>query len=144
MYPNKKGLHRDDMPEKMIIISDMQFNACSNYNSLYKNNNIWDEWDNCNLNMEETNNQRIIRMYEEAGYDVPGIIYWNVSVMILPVGGDEENTVLLSGFSPSLFNQVLENIESMNPESIYLNTVMSNRYDKVIDLVKPLIEYETL
>ena len=145
MYPNKKGLHRDDMPEKMIIISDMQFNACRNYNSLHKNNNIWEEWDNCNVNMEETNNQRITRMYEEAGYDVPGIIFWNVRACNdVPVGGDENNTVLLSGFSPSLFNQVLENIESMNPESIYLNTVMSNRYDKVIDLVKPLMEYETL
>ena len=145
MYPNKKGLHRDDMPEKMIIISDMQFNACRNYNSLYKNTNIWDEWDNCNVNMEETNNQRIAQMYEEAGYNVPGIIYWNVRACNdVPVGGDEENRVLLSGFSPSLFNQVLENIESMNPESIYLNTIMSDRYDKVIDLVKPLMEYETL
>ena len=39
-YPNKKGLHKDDMPQKIIIISDMQFNACRNYNSLYKNTNI--------------------------------------------------------------------------------------------------------
>ena len=58
--------------------------------------------------MEETNNQRIARMYEEAGYKYQ-VLYLNVrKCNDVPVRGDEENRVLLSGFSPSLFNQVLE------------------------------------
>ena len=27
-YPGRQGLHESDMPERIIIISDMQFNSC--------------------------------------------------------------------------------------------------------------------
>ena len=76
---------------------------------------------------------------------MPTLIYWNVRANEdVPVRGDEENRVLLSGFSPALFKQVVENIDEINPEDIYLKSVMSSRYDKVIDAIKPLMEYESL
>ena len=154
-YPRRIGLHQDDMPEKILIISDMQFNSCCTGNEGIKHpylrtiNSIYDGWVTCNENteevIEETNDERISNLYKRSGYKMPTLIYWNVRANEdVPVRGDEENRVLLSGFSPALFKQVIENINEINPEDIYLKSVMSSRYDKVIDAIKPLMEYESL
>ena len=112
----------------------MQFNSCD-YNYTGRNNKRYNE----------TNNERIERLYNDNGYKIPSIIYWNVrSSNDVPVEGTDDNKVLLSGFSPSLFNQVIEKLDDLNPEKIFLNTVMSSRYDKVIDAIRPLMEYEQL
>ena len=99
-----------DMPKILLIMSDMQFNRCTSY--------------------DDSAMQMIRRKYEEAGYEVPAIVFWNLNAADnVPVSFDTKGTALISGFSPSIMKSVLAaNLEAMTPEAIMLKTVMSDRY----------------
>jgi hypothetical protein len=99
------------MPTKLLIISDMEFNEAGSI----------------------TNYDAISKQYADAGYPVPGIIFWNVNGRQgnVPVKCDTPNTGLVSGFSPSILTSILKG-SVLTPEEIMLNTVMTPRY-KAID-----------
>jgi hypothetical protein len=100
------------MPTKILILSDMQFNsATERYN---------------------TSQSMIEKMYEEAGYKKPGIIYWNLNARggNFPVEFDKEGTALVSGFSPSILKSILGG-KNMTPESIMMDTVNDERYSVI-------------
>ena len=99
-----------DMPKILLILSDMQFDSCMKY-------------DNSAIEM-------IRRKYEEAGYQVPNIVFWNLNAADnVPVSFNEKGVALVSGFSPSIMKAVLgADLDSMTPEAIMLKTVMSDRY----------------
>lgn len=87
-----------EMPERIMIISDMEFDVASN-SSL-------------------TNYQAIQQQYQAAGYRVPQIVFWNVRSSSLtrqvPVTANQANVSLLSGFSPSMLKALL-NGETVTP-----------------------------
>jgi hypothetical protein len=99
------------MPTKLLIISDMEFNEAGSI----------------------TNYDAISKQYADAGYPMPGIIFWNVNGRQgnVPVKCDTPNTGLVSGFSPSILTSILKG-SVLTPEEIMLNTVMTPRY-KAID-----------
>lgn len=106
------NISEDKMPTKILILSDMQFNsATERYN---------------------TSQNMIEKMYEEAGYKKPGIIYWNLNGRggNFPVEFDKEGTALVSGFSPSILKSVLGG-KNMTPESIMMDTVNDERYSVI-------------
>lgn len=74
----------------------------------------------------------IRRMYEEAGYIVPKIVYWNLNARNdnFPVKFDENGTSMVSGFSPSILTSVLSG-KSMTPIDMMLDVVNSERYKKI-------------
>lgn len=101
-----------DMPEKLVILSDMQFNTCVKH--------------------DDSAIEMIRRKYEEAGYKAPSVIFWNIiSYGNVPVKFDEKGTALVSGFSPAIFKSVL-NAEDMTPMGIMLETINSDRYARVV------------
>ena len=107
------GLSESDMPTKLLIISDMEFNSCAR-------------------NGNDTALKMISRMYSEAGYKMPEIIFWNVNGRLgnVPSKYDQKGVGLVSGFSPSILKSVLQgNIDT--PESLMLRTVMSERYEPI-------------
>jgi hypothetical protein len=103
----------EDMPEMLIIFSDMQFDACTRY--------------------DDSAMQMIKRKYEDAGYKVPKIVFWNLSMHgrdNVPVRFDERGTAHVSGFSPALMKSVLaDDLEEYTPYNIMLKTLMNSRYD---------------
>lgn len=103
---------QDDMPNMILILSDMEFNACARVN--------------------ETAMQSIRQQYTEAGFYLPKIVFWNLNARPgnVPVRFDEGGTALISGFSPSIMKSLLEEGE-ITPEGIMLKTVMSERYNNV-------------
>jgi len=110
----KNRVPQSDMPGTLLILSDMQFNACCRY--------------------DDTAQQMIRRKYKEAGYDVPKIVYWNLNAGYgsdnNPVRFDENGTAYVSGFSPSIAKAVLTNdMEDYTPYNIMLKTIMDSRYD---------------
>jgi hypothetical protein len=116
----KNNIPQDTMPTKILILSDMQFNAATN--------SRWDEvsgWNPTAQDMIET-------MYEEAGYTKPDIIYWNLNASMgnFPVEFDKMGTALVSGFSPSILKSLL-NGKSMTPQGIMMETVGSERYSLI-------------
>jgi len=100
----------DDMPNVILILSDMEFDACSSVN--------------------ETAMQSIRHQYEEAGFHLPKIVFWNLNAgkENVPVRFDESGTALISGFSPSIMKSLMEEGE-ITPERVMLTTIMVSRYN---------------
>jgi hypothetical protein len=101
---------QSDMPDALLIMSDMQFNSCR----------------------PDARAVEMIRGdYERAGYETPAIVFWNInSAANVPVTFDETGTALVAGFSPSIMKSVLSaDMTNMTPEGIMRKTVMVDRYD---------------
>jgi hypothetical protein len=101
---------QEEMPQMLLILSDMQFNACCRF-------------DDTAFNM-------IKRKYEEAGYAMPAIVFWNLNAKDnVPVKHDKNGVALVSGFSPAIVKSVLStDTEQFTPEGIMLKAVMVDRY----------------
>jgi hypothetical protein len=72
------------------------------------------------------------KMYAEAGYKMPKVVYWNIQSRQdnFPVHFDKVGTCLVSGFSPSLLTNLLSG-KDMSPLSMMLTVVNSERYSVV-------------
>lgn len=101
---------QDEMPEIVLIMSDMQFDQCV-------------RWDDSAIEM-------IARKYEAAGYKMPKVVFWNLNASYgnVPVAANARDIALVSGFSPAIMKSVLA-AEDFSPEAIMLKTVMVPRYD---------------
>ena len=121
----KHKLSQDKMPNKILILSDMEFNqavSCGGYSSRFKGG-TWNP----------TAQQMIEQMYSDAGYKVPQIVYWNIQSRNggVPVAFDTQGTALVSGFSPAIMTSLLGgDIES--PQQIMDKTILSERYAPVV------------
>lgn len=97
-----------DMPEYIVIFSDMQFNQC--------------------IRHDDTAMQMIERKYEAAGYQVPKIVFWNLRASNgVPVTADKSGAALVSGFSPVVMKSILA-AEDFTPRGIMLKTINQERY----------------
>jgi Domain of unknown function (DUF2828) len=103
----------EDMPEVLLIMSDMQFNEA------------------IDRHQSDSAMDMIARKYEAAGYRIPSIVFWNLRACDnVPVKFDERGTALVSGFSPSILTAVLAmDASAMTPQGIMLNAIMSPRYN---------------
>ena len=106
------------MPKYVVIISDMEFDQCTNNH--------------------QTNFQTIREKYQSFGYQMPVLVFWNVrssqSTQQFPVSADENGTILLSGFSSSVMNELMEGNEFKNviPWKIIRKIIDSDIYKDVI------------
>jgi hypothetical protein len=108
----ESNLPEDEMPETILIISDMQFDVSVD-------------------NYGESAQQMIQRMYQEKGYTVPNIVYWNVRDSVgIPVKVNQRGVALVSGYSPSIMKNIL--MGEMTPEKVMLKTLNSDRYSMVV------------
>lgn len=101
----------EDMPEMLLILSDMQFDACTRF--------------------DDSAQQMIARKYHEAGYEVPKIVFWNLNARFesTPVRFDDRGVCHVSGFSPAIMKSVLANdLEEFTPYSVMMKTIMNERY----------------
>lgn len=104
-------LKSDDMPERVIIISDMQFNQGVK---------------------GETNLETITSEYKTAGYKRPDLIYWNVAgdTSDYPATINDDGTCLISGFSPFILECIMDN-KKINSVDIMYDTLNKERYDAI-------------
>lgn len=108
----KHNVPAEDIPNVLLIISDMQFNSA--------------------VRGPNKPNKMIRDKFESAGYKMPQIVYWNVNASgnSTPVKFDKEGTALVSGFSPAIMKSVLSSdLERFTPLNIVLDAVMQSRYD---------------
>lgn len=100
----------EELPATIYIISDMEFDECTR---------------------GKTNFEDIKSKYDEVGYSMPSIVFWNVNASgsNLPVQKNEQGVALVSGFSPVIFKIAVEN---KTPEEIMFETINSERYAKII------------
>ena len=104
-----------ELPEKLIIISDMEFNACVK-------------------NAGATNFNNAKAKFEMAGYKLPEVVFWNVASRNRqqPVTKNEQGVALVSGCTPRLFSQVVDgSLAAMTPYEFMLDVLGSERYEKI-------------
>lgn len=100
---------QEELPAKLVIISDMEFDKCVEYGSL-------------------SNFENAKKKYAAAGYKLPEIIFWNVDSRNRqqPVTMNEQGVALISGATPRLFSMVAGGIVS--PYVFMMDVLGSERY----------------
>ena len=109
----QNNVPEEEMPTKLLIISDMQFDEASK---------------------TQTNFEAIQQEYNNAGYKMPDIIFWNVSndyYNNVPMNVYDKHTSIVSGYSPSILKAVLSG-RMITPVSIMLETINSDRYSQIV------------
>ncbi|MBR3447547.1 MAG: DUF2828 family protein [Oscillospiraceae bacterium] len=104
---------QQDMPAKLYIISDMEFDSCvtgGNQQTLFtamRNN------------------------YAAHGYRLPEIVFWNVASrhQNIPVSRSQTGAALVSGASPAVFDMVMGG--EIAPEIVMERIIGSERYAKI-------------
>ena len=135
-------MSQEDIPNKLYIISDMQWDSCVRDNSsvgLYHVKAV----------KPETFIETMKKRFEDNGYTMPAIVYWNVRNSFCGMfqqTKDDNQCCFVSGYSPSLFKAVLLGTEyeevtndkgeavtrvKLDPMTMMLNTLNNERYDAV-------------
>lgn len=107
------SLAPEAMPERLFILSDMQFDTADK--------------------RYLTNHEAIRLKYKQGGYALPQIIYWNLrsnTTQDVPTTSTETNVALLSGYSPTLLNSLLDGAD-FTPWSILRRIIDAPRYAEV-------------
>jgi hypothetical protein len=97
----KNNCGQSDLPENIVIISDMEFNAATrpNYRSSFTS---------FNTNNAETLLEGIAKKWAAYGYKMPKLIFWNVEARQnnIPMLGNGPISYV-SGFSPAIFETIM-------------------------------------
>lgn len=113
-----KNSHKDDFPDTLVILSDMQF----------------DEAVGIGGGDHLTTFEKARRLYAEHGLKLPRIVFWNLRNTgrdAFPVVENESGMCLLSGPSPSLLNSLMQGKE-LTPHCVLKEAVLENsRYDVI-------------
>lgn len=107
----KNNVPDTDMPQYLVILSDMQFNQGV-------------------VGGDRTSFDQVKQKFNAAGYTLPNIVYWNINAVNhgnVPVTSHKSGAALVSGFSPDIVRTVLS-AKTVTPMSIMLDAVMIDRY----------------
>lgn len=120
----KHNLAQADMPTKILILSDMEFDEATN------SRGSW--YDEGETSWTPTAQQMIEQMYTDAGYVMPQIVYWNIQSRNggIPVRFDQSGTALVSGFSPAIMTSLISG-EIQSPGQIMLSVINAERYNNI-------------
>ena len=121
-----------DMPKNILIISDMQFNA-----AMRKTDRFGFLLSNQNIQADDAVFEHIEKKYKDCGYELPKLIFWNVSCYddgIVPIQGLRNGLILLSGFSKELVDMICCN--ELDPYKALCKKLNSPRYDVVEEIFK--------
>lgn len=113
---------QSDIPKSVIIISDMEFNACVSGNSRVSDRYGYSRYYSANETLFET----IEKRWRAAGYEMPNLIFWNVEArqnnIPMKVSG---HVSYVSGMSPTLFEQILKGVTAFD---LMFDKLDSERY----------------
>jgi len=111
----------EEMPNRIIIMSDMEFDqaVAGQYN--YRTGRY---------TQTSTNLDAIRSKYAAAGYEFPQIIFWNVNArhQQTPATMNDSGVILVSGYSPVIMKSVLSDDPYITPYKAMLNTIEVERY----------------
>ena len=142
----RKNLKQEDLPTKLYVISDMQFDEARGDTASYG-------W----MRREHPYKpfmQEMKEKYEKAGYTMPAIVYWNVRASkcgMFHETFEGEDCCMVSGYSPSLFKAVMDGTQweeetvvdsktgevkktlkqKIDPIEVMKTTLNNERYDRV-------------
>jgi len=106
-YGKDNNINDEDMPKKLFIFTDMQFDEATTDNN-NENNGI------------ETLYKTIVKMFKAACYTAPKFIFWNLNSshkQSFPVNCKTEGTAMISGFSEQLL-KIFMTYDEFKPDLI--------------------------
>lgn len=102
---------QEALPKALVIISDMQFNICARNNKTYY----------------DTYKEK----FEQAGYTIPNIVFWNVrGSNTFHAKANVKGVQMVSGSAASSFKAVIDNLDKTAFEAM-LEVILSDRYAAV-------------
>jgi hypothetical protein len=115
-------IEQSEMPESLIIFSDMQFNQADPNNTTF---------------------ELMKTRFNDEGYTLPKIIFWNLrgDTNGFPVTAYDEEVQIISGFSPSLLKLFLngdpmnKNNPKITPYDTYLKVINDEIYNPVREII---------
>ncbi|KFZ25997.1 MAG: hypothetical protein KQ78_01972 [Candidatus Izimaplasma bacterium HR2] len=119
----KNNLTQSELPAKLIIVSDMEFDSCvggDGYDPYsYRNNN--------KVKMIFLKKMRF--EFAQYGYTMPAIIFWNVNARnnTLHAAKDDRDVQLVSGLSSNTFVNLIKSVAT-TPYELMLEVISSERY----------------
>ncbi len=108
------NVSKEEMIERILIISDMEFDCCSSKESTF---------------------EFYKKEFEAAGYELPEIVFWNVEARgtHLPVTMNEKGVKLVSGASANIFADVVSgDLKIVTP------------YEFMLQILEPYAEFDKL
>ena len=108
----RNNVPQEELPKKLVIISDMEFNRCMS-------------------GAEVTNYNNAKKKYAAHGYTLPYVVFWNVESRNrnMPVTMTESGVALVSGCTPRLFEMVEGDLST--PYELMLDVLSAERYEKI-------------
>lgn len=137
----KNRCKQEDLPTKLVILSDMQFDEARGASGYY-----WNRYNRPNQTFMDDMKQK----FERHGYTMPSLVYWNLrdsNCGMYQARFDGENCCMVSGYSASLFDAVIKGTtyvervkadgtrvleQKLDPMEVMRNTLFSARYDAVV------------
>lgn len=105
---------QEEMPKSLIIISDMEIDRCTGQKH---RENFYDY---------------VSRVYEEHGYKIPNVVFWNVNSRhdVFLADKDRKGVQLISGQSASTFKSLIGCMDKTPIEMMY-SVLNSERYQAI-------------
>lgn len=113
----KNNLSQDEIPSRIVIISDMEFDSA-------EGNSYW------STRNKKTNFDLIKEKFKRNGYEMPKLIFWNVDSRNdnAPMTMNERGVQLVSGASPRLFEYILQD-KFLSAYDLMLEVLNQERYN---------------
>lgn len=111
-------LSQDEIPQSVIILSDMQFDSCACGNGSYR----WNR-----TRADETLFETIEKRWNQAGYKMPLLTFWNLDARsdnAIPMR-KSGHVQFVSGFSQNIFDSVMK---GLGAEDLMFEKLDSERY----------------
>lgn len=102
-----------DMPETLVVISDMEIDRIS----------YWKSIDQVNIEMEKIRNK-----WATKGFVLPKLVFWNVNARNNIILDKGKNISLVSGCSPVIFKSIMTGKNSID---LMLEILLSERYKEI-------------
>lgn len=111
-------IKQDDMPENIVIISDMEFDQARGRSGFWGSKEYVPEI--------ESVMEKCMKKYQQVGYTLPHLIFWNVNARhdTIPMR-DNGHITFVSGYSPSIFESLMTGKTGLR---LVLDKLNSDRY----------------
>lgn len=115
----KENTRPEDMPTRLYILSDMEFDGC-----------LTDDWYSHSSQDEvETLLEKIAREWKEAGYELPPVVFWNLQCRQSNIPAMGGRFSYVSGFSPVMLETILSGKDGY--DLMIAKLIDSGRYDVI-------------
>ena len=114
----KYNMSQEDMPEAILIISDMEFDHAT---TGFVNKTLF---------------ENIRQDFESKGYKVPRLVFWNVNSRTcgIPIKENDLGVTLVSGFSVNIIDMVMS--DELDPYKCLVKVLESDRYQPIEQVLK--------